>query len=101
MKLIDKIVAGVQSFFKGIDRLVHDTLKNPKTGNWSRKNVTGFIAFTYTIVYCSYGQIYDKTIHEFVVLGFLGAAISCLGISSWEKVNIKKAETAEPLEGGV
>lgn len=101
MRWMQKIIGAIQWVLCGIQKLVNDTLKNPATGAWSRKNVTGFSSFAYTIYYCTTGQWYDKSVHEFVVLGFLGVAVSCLGISSWEKVNIKKTDTAQPIEGGI
>jgi len=67
-----------------VQTLVNDTLKNPRTGLWSRKNLTGFSAFTYLLWYCTF----ETPVHEFVVITFAGIAVTCLGISSWEKANI-------------
>jgi hypothetical protein len=75
--------------------IINDTLKNPKTQQWSRKNITGFICMVCAIYYCLYGLIYDKTIQEFVVAIFVGASLTCLGISSWEKANINKINKDE------
>lgn len=80
------IIAIILIDFKNI---VNDTLKNPKTQQWSRKNLTGFISMIFAMGYCAYGVAFDKPIHEFVVAIFVGAALTCLGISSWEKANIE------------
>jgi hypothetical protein len=80
------------AFFK---KLVNDTLKNPNTGVWSRKNLTGFTAFVYLIFYCTHGLIEAKEVHEFVVITFASIAVACLGISSWEKANIIQKVTKD------
>jgi hypothetical protein len=69
--------------------LINETLKNPQSGRWSRKNLAGFACMAYAMGYCTYGIYHDKTIQEFVVAIFVGASLTCLGISSWEKVNVK------------
>jgi hypothetical protein len=70
--------------------LIRDTLKNPKTGQWSRKNLTSVTSLFYAMAYPAYGMIFDKTVHEFVVIGFLTLAGGMLGVSSWEKKNLSK-----------
>ena len=69
-------------------KLIDETIKNPRTGQWSRKNVTAFISIGYAIWYTATGMLLDKTVHEFVVIGFLALAGSMLGVSSWEKKNL-------------
>lgn len=76
-------------------KLINDTLKNPRTGEWSRKNVTSFISFFFSIAYVTYCTVYDKELHEFVVLNFLALSGGMLGLSSWEKLNIKKPTDAQ------
>jgi len=76
-----------------IQKLILETLKNPKTGQWSRKNIAGSMAFAYAVYYCTYGLWEDKQIQEFVVMAFLTFSATCLGISSWEKKNIEKNES--------
>jgi hypothetical protein len=71
-------------------KLINDTLKNPKTGEWSRKNLTGFACMLFSFAYVIYTTVADKEVHEFVVAIFVGAALTCLGISSWEKVYVPK-----------
>lgn len=73
-----------------IHTIINHTLKNPATGIWSRKNLTGFGCMVYAMGYCTYGIVMDRTIHEFVVAVFVSASLTCLGISSWEKANIKQ-----------
>lgn len=70
--------------------IVNDTLKNPSTKQWSRKNLTGFLCMVFAMVYCLYGLIYAKELQEFVVAIFVGASLTCLGISSWEKANVDR-----------
>lgn len=72
-----------------LKQIIDHTLKNPGTGQWSRKNLTGFFSFAYAVYYATYGQVMDKPIQEFVVVSFLSVAVACLGISSWEKANVK------------
>lgn len=69
--------------------IVRDTLKNPKTNQWSRKSLTGFLCMMFAMAYCAYGVAREKEIEEFVVAIFVGASLSCLGLSSWEKANVK------------
>jgi hypothetical protein len=71
-------------------KIVRDTLKNPKTGEWSRKNLTSFTSLMFAMAYSAYGMAFDKEVHEFVVIGFLSLAGGMLGVSSWEKLNLKK-----------
>jgi hypothetical protein len=72
--------------------IVEHTLKNPKTGQWSRKNVTSAASFIFSITYSLVGSFWaDKQVHEFIVLSFIGLTASLLGISSWEKANVVKA----------
>lgn len=73
-------------------KIIDHTLKNPRTGEWSRKNLTSFISLVFAMVYSMIGLIYDKTVHEFVVVGFLMLAGGMLGVSSWEKKNLRKDE---------
>ncbi len=83
-------------------KLIHDCLMNPKTGQFSRKNVTGFLCFIAAVVYCMYALVHDKTIQEFVVAIFMGACMTCLGISSWEKKNVVSQDPPKdelPKEG--
>ena len=72
--------------------IINDTLKNPKTQQWSRKNLTGFMSMVFAMSYCAYCTRYDKPIQEFVVAIFVSAALTCLGISSWEKANLTKEQ---------
>lgn len=83
---------------KEIKKLINDTLKNPRTGEYSRKNITGFLAFIVAVVYCMYALVHDKVIQEFVVALFLGTAMTCLGLSSWEKVNVTKKIEADSVQ---
>jgi hypothetical protein len=76
--------------------IINHTLKNPKTGHWSRKNLTGFSCIVYAMFYSTYGLFLDRPIQEFVVAIFVGAGLTCLGISSWEKINLPKQEPEQP-----
>lgn len=71
-----------------MSKLIDETLKNPKNGQWSRKNLTSFLAFVFAMFYAGYGLVFEKEIHDFVVIGFLSLTASLLGISSWEKKNL-------------
>ena len=75
-----------------LSKIINETLKNPKTGQWSRKNIAGSVAFGYAMFYCTFGLIKDKQIQEFVVMAFLTFSATCLGISSWEKKNLEKID---------
>jgi hypothetical protein len=77
------------SKMKAVTEIINHTLKNPKTGKWSRKNLTGFLSFGYSMFYCSSGMITEKPVQEFVVAFYLGTALTCFRISAWEKINIK------------
>jgi len=74
-------------------KLIRDTLMNPKTGEWSRKNLTAFSSLVYVMWYAAYGMIYDKAVHEFIVLFFASLTGSMLGLSSWEKKNLPLRDT--------
>lgn len=78
--------------------LIRDTLKNPRTGEWSRKNITSFASFVFSIAYVTYCTVMDKELHEFVVLNFLALSGGMLGLSSWEKLNIKPKTTKDEGE---
>jgi hypothetical protein len=73
---------------KLLNEIVNQTLKNPKSGLWSRKNLTGISCIGYAMGYSTYGLIASKTTQEFVVAIFVGAGLTCLGISSWEKKHV-------------
>jgi hypothetical protein len=76
--------------------VVDQTLKNPKSGEWSRKNLTGFAAFIYSMYYCQDCMVRGVPIQEFVVAIYMGAALTCLGISSWEKYQLKPTSQPTP-----
>lgn len=70
--------------------IIRDTLKNPRTGEWSRKNITSATSFIFAMVYSLVGSFWaDKQVHEFIIIGFLSLTASLLGLSSWEKKNLK------------
>jgi hypothetical protein len=71
-----------------MNKLILETLKNPKTGEWSRKNLTSFASFSFACIYSLIGLIFEKDVHDFVVIGFLSLTASLLGISTWEKKNL-------------
>lgn len=71
-------------------KLWNETVKNPKTGQYSRKNVTALTSLLFAMIYSTYGMVYDKTVHEFVVIGFLSLTGGMLGASSWEKKNLNQ-----------
>lgn len=74
-------------------KLIDETLKNPKTGQWSRKNITSFVSFIFAMVYSLTGSYWaDGQVHEFIVVSFLGLSGGMLGVSSWEKFNINKPQ---------
>lgn len=73
---------------KSMNKIIEETLKNPKTGEWSRKNLTSFSSFAFACTYSLIGLILEKEVHDFVVIGFLSLTASLLGISSWEKKNL-------------
>lgn len=70
-------------FLSGTNIVLH-TLKNPKTGQWSRKNLTGFTAFIYAMYHAAYGT---QSV-EAVVGAFLMLTAACFGISAYEKKSI-------------
>lgn len=82
------IFSGNLNTDKSMNRLIEETLKNPKTGQWSRKNLTSFFAFAFACTYSLLGLILGKEVHDFVVIGFLSLTASLLGISTWEKKNL-------------
>lgn len=67
--------------------IIDDTFRN-EDGKWSRKSITCFISFGYSIIYSMTGLIMSKDVEEFVVLGFLSLSAGLLGLSSWEKKNL-------------
>ena len=73
---------------RSMNKLIKDTLMNPVTGQWSRKNLTCFLSFMWAIFYSGYGLFFGKDVEEFVVIGFLSLSAGLLGISSWEKKNL-------------
>ena len=74
-------------------KLIRDTLMNPRTGEWSRKNLTAATSFLFSMGYSLVGSFWaDKQVHEFVLLGFLGLSGGMLGISTWEKKNLPREE---------
>jgi len=77
---------------KVMKQIVDHCLKNPKTGQYSRKNVAGSLSFFTAVIYCGYGTMHDKPVQEFVIVAFLTFSAACLGISSWEKANVIKAD---------
>jgi hypothetical protein len=79
-----------------IKKVINETLKNPRNGEYSRKNITGFSCFAVSVIYCMYALVHDKAIQEFVIAIFMSASMACLGISSWEKVNISKPTAPQP-----
>jgi len=80
--------SGHSSIGRSMNKLIKDTLMNPNTGQWSRKNITCFVSFMWAIIYSGYGLYSEKDIQEFVVIGFLSLSAGLLGISSWEKKNL-------------
>lgn len=70
-------------------QIVEHTLQNPKSKQWSRKNLTSFTCLIYSMVYATGLISKDGEVHEFVVAIFVGAALTCLGISTWEKANVE------------
>lgn len=80
--------SGRSSIGRSVSKLIKDTLMNPATNQWSRKNITCFVSFMYAILYSGYGLYSGKDIEEFVVIGFLSLSAGLLGISSWEKKNL-------------
>lgn len=66
-------------------KIINETLKNPKTGQWSRKNLTSFTSFVFAMFYAGYGLLFGGEVHDFVVFGFLSLSGGMLGVSSWEK----------------
>ena len=71
-----------------MNKLIQDTLKNAD-GKWSRKSLTCLICLIFAMFYASYGMIADKQVQEFVVISFLSVSTGLLGLSSWEKKNLK------------
>jgi hypothetical protein len=78
------------------DKLIADTLKNPKTGRHSRKNWTGFVSFIFSMAYVTFCTITNRNVQEFVLVPFLTVTMTCFGMSSWEKVNLKQDGTETP-----
>lgn len=78
---------------KTINIIVDHTLKNPRTGEWSRKNLTGVAAFLYSVYYCQDCLIKGIPVQVEVLLIWNATALTCLGISSWEKFQIKPKPT--------
>jgi hypothetical protein len=74
--------------FMWIYNIIDQTLKNPKSGLWSRKNLTGFTSFVFAMAYSAFGMAAGKEVQEFVVGLFLSVTVTCLGMSSWEKKNL-------------
>ena len=70
--------------------IINHTLKNPANNQYSRKNLAGVACMAFAMLYCIYGLANDKVLQEFVVAIFVGASLTCLGISSWEKANVDR-----------
>ena len=99
--MIGSFMAGLAAAFvlmgnKRMNTIVDHTLKNPKTGEWSRKNLTGFTAFIYSMYYCQDCMVRGVPIQEFVIAIYTGVALACLGISSWEKIQNKQQGPSSP-----
>ena len=77
--------------------IIKDTLKNPGTNQWSRKNLTAVTSLFYAMWYAAHGLIFCGEVLEFVVFGFLGLAGGMLGVSSWEKFNINKKQDGKTI----
>lgn len=79
-------------------KLIDETIKNPKTGQYSRKNLTAILSFVFAMAYSAVGMLLDKQVHEFVVWGFLSLTGALLGVSSWEKKNLPERQKPEQQE---
>lgn len=76
-------------------KLINDTLKNPKTGQWSRKNITAAASFISLVGYVFGMPFFGHEVHDFVAATFATLTGSLLGISSWEKLNLKQNSNVE------
>lgn len=79
-----------------MNKIIRDTLMNPKTGQWSRKNLACVTSLFYAMWYAGYGLVIGKDVQEFVIWGFLGLSGGLLGLSSWEKKNLNVNTTVKP-----
>ena len=77
-----------------VPKIVRETLMNPKTNQWSRKNIAAFVSLVFAFTYAYIGMICDKEVHEFVFLGALGLTGYNLGLSSWEKKHVTTVDSS-------
>jgi hypothetical protein len=76
-------------------KLIRDTLQNPKTGQWSRKNITSASSFAALVLYVFGMPFFGHEVHDFVAATFATLTGSLLGISSWEKFNLNQKQNVE------
>lgn len=66
-------------------KIIEDTLKNPKTGNWSRKSLTAFTSFILAIVYEFILPFWGMNTKEYVFITLVTLTATVLGLTVWDK----------------
>lgn len=76
-------------------KILHDTLKNPKTGRYSRKNITCCLCFTIalgmTISWYMTGEIHMELFKSWIYIGEVTLGITVLD-KAVSRFNTKKEE---------
>lgn len=65
-------------------KIVRDTLKN-REGNYSRKSLTAFAAFTFAILYEAVFPYIGLPTKEYVFITLITLTGSVLGLTVWDK----------------
>lgn len=73
-------------------KLIEQTLKNPITGNLSRKSLTAFFSFALSIVYEFILPFWGMNTKEYVFITLVTLTATVLGLTVWDK---KKTDNTE------
>lgn len=72
-------------------KIIDETIKNPKTNQYSRKNISAFIGLMSAVGYSFLPLIIPSfNPHSDIVWAFLLFTASLLGVSTYEKINLPK-----------
>jgi len=72
-------------------KIIDETIKNPKTGQFSRKNISAFISLSAAVSYSFLPLFRPQFVpHSDIVWAFLIFSASLLGVSTFEKINLPK-----------
>lgn len=72
-------------------KIIDETIKNPKTGQFSRKNISAFLSLGSAVGYSFLPLVVPTFVpHTDIVWAFLIFSASMLGVSTFEKINLPK-----------